>query len=109
MDVYRSKIVRFYGSWGSGIAELELSTGEMVSCENGPTVRALAAAYPDVIGPGHTVNVEALAGREIYWWLAEFGIVLGGFCPVELDETGELEQLAEETASRQPANDEEVQ
>ena len=84
----KGKILAFHGSWQSGLAQLEIQdseTGavELVPCDNAPTVRALASAFPDVIGSGHTVNQKAIAGKEIYWSLDVMGLVLGGFTPVK--------------------------
>lgn len=80
---HRGTIAGFRGTWGSGIAQLDLEDGRSIPCENAPTVRALAAAFPDVIGPGHTVNVEALKGIEIEYWYDDLGLMLGGFRPVD--------------------------
>ena len=83
----RGIIRGFRGSWSSGLGILFVDTKrglESIPCDNGATVRALAAAFGDeVIGEGHTVNNEALAGREIYYDVAPSG-VFEAFTPVEM-------------------------
>jgi len=88
MEVRKGKLVQFRGSWGSGLGTLEIEdsqTGEResVPCDNGATVRALEAAFGNVITPVHTANGNGYKGREVYWSLDEFGLVLAGFSPVE--------------------------
>jgi hypothetical protein len=83
----RGRIVRFEGSWMSGLGALVIEdhfTGcaEHVYCENAQTVRCLEGAFGDVIAPGHTVNQAAIAGREIFWSADGLGVLLG-FSPVE--------------------------
>ena len=82
----RGTIVEFRGSWLSGLATLIIHNDEgereIVPCENAATVRALEAAFGDVIGPGHTVNAEAIVGRKILYSTDPIG-VLEGFTPVE--------------------------
>lgn len=82
MGIMKGTIERFVGSWGSGLGYLVID-GVSVPCENGPTVRALDACFGDVITFGHSVNQEAIKGKEIYWSYDEFGLILGGFTPVE--------------------------
>jgi hypothetical protein len=84
----RQGIIRgFHGSWCSGLATLEIEdskTGQVegIPCDNGPTVRALDAAFGDVIGPGHTVKQHAgFIGKEILWDYDDMGLVLGYFGP----------------------------
>ena len=77
----RGVIQAFHGSWLSGFAELELDT-EAVTCENAPTVRALDAAFGDVITSGHSVNQDAIRGREIVYDVDELGL-LAWICPIE--------------------------
>jgi len=89
MEIRKGKLVQFRGSWGSGLGTLEIEdseTGECepVPCDNGATVRALEAAFGNVITPVHTANGGGYKGREVYWSLDEFGLVLAGFTPVEL-------------------------
>jgi benzoyl-CoA reductase/2-hydroxyglutaryl-CoA dehydratase subunit BcrC/BadD/HgdB len=81
-EVHRGVIEEFRGSWMSGLATLVIS-GEPVPCENAPTVRALEAAFGNVIAPGHTVNQEAIRGKEIYWSYDDMGLVLESFTPVD--------------------------
>ena len=81
-DMHRGTITGFQGTWGSGLGCL-LVDYVRVLCENAPTVRALEGAFGDVIAPGHTVNQEAIIGREIYYSMDDLGLVLGGFTPVD--------------------------
>ena len=88
MEIRKGKLIQFHGSWGSGLATLEIEdseTGahELVPCDNGATVRALESAFGDVITEAHTANGDGYKGREVYWSFDELGLVLGGFTPVE--------------------------
>ncbi|MBA7622235.1 hypothetical protein ES703_29609 [subsurface metagenome] len=88
MEVKKGRLIQFRGSWGSGLATLEIEdseTGahELIPCDNGATVRALEAAFGDVITPGHTANGDGYKGKEVYWSFDELGLVLEGFTPVE--------------------------
>ena len=88
MEIKKGRLIQFRGSWGSGLGILEIEdseTGEheLVPCDNGATVRALEAAFGDVITEAHTANGDGYKGREVYWSLDEFGLVLEGFTPVE--------------------------
>ena len=88
MKIRKGKLIRFSGSWGSGLGTLEIEdsvTGvrQCVPCDNGATVRALEAAFGNVITPGHTANGGTYKGREVYWSYDELGLTLGGFTPVE--------------------------
>lgn len=81
-------ILDFRGSWSSGLATLVLKDRRgavrHVPCDNGPTVRALAAIFgSDVIGPGHTVNVAALRGKKVRYAMDDLGLVLGCIAPAE--------------------------
>ena len=87
MEIRKGKLIQFRGSWGSGLAVLEIEdseTGahELVPCDNGATVRALEAAFGDVITQGHTANGDGYKGQEVYWSYDELGLVLEGFTPV---------------------------
>jgi len=87
MEIKKGKLIQFHGSWGSGLATLEIEdseTGarELVPCDNGTTVRALEAAFGSVITPGHTANGDGYKGQEVYWSYDELGLVLAGFTPV---------------------------
>lgn len=91
MKIRRAVIQSIAGSFGSGILSLHLldsNTGELsiVHADNGPTVRALAASFPGVIGPGHTLHAPAVIDKEIFWWYDDLGLCLGGIAPVN-DET----------------------
>lgn len=82
----RGTIQGFAGSWGSGIATLTIREGDStvaIPCENAPTVRALAAMFPDVIGDGHCVNVGALEGQEVQFCMDDMGLMLGGLAPMD--------------------------
>jgi len=85
--IHKGKIQGFYGSWGSGLATLVIQddeTGQVeeIPCDNGATVRALDAAFGDVIGKGHTVNIRAIQGKKIYWGMDDYGLCLGWILPV---------------------------
>ena len=87
MEIKKGRLIQFRGSWGSGLGTLEIEdseTGahELVPCDNGATVRALEAAFGDVITEGHTANGDGYKSREVYWSYDEFGLVLEGFTPV---------------------------
>ena len=81
-EMRRGTITGFSGHWLSGIGYL-LVDGVGVPCENAPTVRALEGAFGDVIAEGHTVDQEAIIGRQIYYSMDDLGLVLGGFTPVD--------------------------
>lgn len=81
-EMQRGTITGFRGSWGSGLGYL-LIDDVAVPCDNAPTVRALDACFGDVIAEGHTVNQEAIIGKEIYYSMDDMGLVLGGFTPVD--------------------------
>jgi len=88
VEIKKGKLIQFHGSWGSGLGTLEIEdseTGEHehIPCDNGATVRALEAAFGNVITPVHTANGNGYKGKEVYWSYDEFGLVLGGFTPVE--------------------------
>ncbi len=88
MEIRKGRLIQFRGSWGSGLATLEIEdseTGahELIPCDNGATVRALEAAFGNVITPAHTANGDGYKGKEVYWSLDELGLVLEGFTPVE--------------------------
>jgi len=88
VEIRKGRLIQFSGSWGSGLGTLEIedsetSVHELVPCDNGATVRALEAAFGNVITPAHTANGGGYKGREVYWSLDEFGLVLAGFTPVE--------------------------
>lgn len=99
--IYSGTITGFSGSWGSGIATLFVNE-RPVPCENSPTVRALAEAFPDVIGEGHRVNVQSLVGKRILFSTGEFGL-LEGFTPEDdadllherIDEEGLIYEVKE--------------
>lgn len=87
MEIMKGTILRFAGTWMSGLGFLVVDTEDrgiiQVPCDNAPTVRALDGAFGGVIDRGHTVNQDAIVGREIYFSYDDFGMVLGGFTPVE--------------------------
>lgn len=80
-------IQAFYGSWGSGLAQLEVQTEngvEMLMADNGPLVRALDACFGGVIQENHTASVEHLRGEPIAFSVDFMG-VMEGFDPIEPD------------------------
>lgn len=85
---HRGTILGFSGSWQSGIAQLAIGRSEngrdviehQIPCENGPTARALIAAF-ECAGPGHSVDNQKLYGRRIAYTLDECGL-LATFTPV---------------------------
>jgi hypothetical protein len=85
--IHKGTILGFEGSWGSGMGFLILEDSEThtcmrIPCENAPTVRALEAAFGNVIGDAHDVKGKGShIGKEIYWSYDEMGLVLGGFTP----------------------------
>ena len=88
MEIRKGRLIQFHGSWGSGLGTLEIEDSEIgehehVHCDNGATVRALEAAFGNVITPGHTASGNGYKGREVYWSYDEFGLILAGFTPVE--------------------------
>jgi len=88
MEIRKGRLIQFRGSWGSGLGILEIKdseTGECepVPCDNGATVRALEAAFGNVITDGPTANGDGDKGQAVYWSLDELGLVLEGFTPVE--------------------------
>ncbi len=91
MEVNKGIIRGFRGSWGSGLGFLlieDAQTGliEPVPCDNGPTVRALQAAFGGTIAGGHTVNPDgAFIGQAITWGYDDLGLCLGWFEPGEVE------------------------
>ena len=73
-------ITGLHCQWGSGIALLIIN-GHPVPCENPAAIRALDAAFGDVIIEGHTVDDATIIGKEIEYEV-EHG-VLSWFAPVE--------------------------
>lgn len=82
----RGTIEDFRSHRSSGIAHLvvRLEDGHrtLVACENGPTVRALDACFGGVIGPGMTVQVDAIRGKQIEFSRDDIGL-MKWFEPVE--------------------------
>ena len=82
MNVLRDKFVAFRGSWGSGLAGLELEHDCLYS-DNGPLARALDNLAQDLgqesIIRDHTVHSQPLEGVELVVWRDEMGLCLGGF------------------------------
>ena len=86
-EIHRGKIMDFGGSWGSGLAVLTIKDSDTkevrrLTVENAPTVRSLEAAFGEVIGPSHTLNVKAIKGKEIFWGPGEW-LDMGWFVPVD--------------------------
>lgn len=91
----RGTIERFEGSWSSGLATLVFQDGERVPCDNGPTARALIAAF-GCAGGGHTIDNRRLRGKEVYWEWDDMGLVLGGLVAVDqltADEVSKLDEV----------------
>ena len=82
MILHRGIIEGFSGSWGSGLGYLIVS-GRAIPVDNGATVRALDAAFGNVIAEGHTVDQSAFVGQDIVYAMDEFGLVMAGFVPVD--------------------------
>lgn len=80
MTTYKGTLIGFGGSWRSGIGYLLFSDRPAVMCENAPTVRALQAAYGDVIGEAHTAKIKS--PREIVYSVDDMGL-LTAFTPAE--------------------------
>lgn len=82
------KIIEFRGSWNSGIATLviehEDGTRVNVPCDNAPTVRALNAAYGNVIQHGHKASTKPFIDKWIYYAWDNMGLMLAGFEPQEI-------------------------
>jgi hypothetical protein len=87
-DMERGTIEGFRGSWMSGLGYLIIN-GHGVPCDNGATVRALESAFGGVIAEGHTVNREAIEGKEVFY-STDFMGVLEGFTPVMEEDLNEL-------------------
>jgi len=88
VEVRKGRLIQFRGSWLSGLGSLEIEDSETgvrehVPCDNGATVRALEAAFGNVITPGHTANSGGYKSQEVYWSYDELELVLDGFTPVE--------------------------
>jgi len=102
--IHKGTIRGFSGSWGSGLASVVIENSNgfavMVPVENGAFVRAAEDAFGNVIAPGHTVNVDALAGQEIFYWFDELGMLMSGFLPV-----AEADEEFEEQYRSQPTED----
>lgn len=79
----KAKILDFRGSWSSGIATLivehEDGSRHDVYCDNGQTARALEAAFGNVITRGHCLDVEAIKGKTIDYYMDDMGLVMAGF------------------------------
>jgi|TARA_Y100000034_G_scaffold65907_1_gene79564 hypothetical protein len=81
-EILEGTIKGFGGSWGSGLGILVFEEGPAVYCENPSTVRALDAAFPGFIAPGHAIDNDVIAGKRITYSV-DFAGILGGFTPVE--------------------------
>lgn len=102
MSVSRSRISNVEGSWGSGLATMEVETlqprqdqpwpvltvkHETLAVENAQFFRALENAFGGVIQPGHSVDLRRVIGQEIYWVGEDWNpSCLAGFIPVDLDD-----------------------
>ncbi len=86
-QIYRAKILGFQGSWGSGMAflnveDLDTGTIEAVPADSGPLGRALGSAF-GAIGSGHTIDNSQIEGQEIFYVMDDMGLTMGCFMPVE--------------------------
>ena len=89
MTIHKGVISGFRGSRDSGIGFLVIS-GVPVPCDNAPCVRALQACFGGFIGEDHTVNNEAIKGKEIYYSVDVAGL-LEAFTPTD-EAPGDLVQ-----------------
>jgi hypothetical protein len=106
MKIYKGTILQLSGSWGSGLAMLDIADERRghirIPCENGPAVRALDDCFGGVIGPGHTILPEGgCAGKEIYYFLDDIGL-LSGFSPVD-GAPDEIVEEYEKAARKRPS------
>ena len=80
-------IVGFGGSWGSGLAFLQLDTDEglvSIPADNGPLARALRHMFGDeVYGEAHSINQAAIVGKQVVWDYDDMGLCLGYLAPAE--------------------------
>lgn len=85
-DIFMGKITGYESSWGSGMATLivELPSGEKthVHADSGPLGRALGDMF-DAYSPGHSINADKVIGHNVFFWMDEMGLTLGGLIPVE--------------------------
>ncbi len=83
--IYKSEIIEYRGSWGTGIGHLHLKnedgSTQVIPCENSPTVQALEDAFGNVIIESRDTDVDGLRNQWIYWYLDNLGLMLGGFVP----------------------------
>jgi hypothetical protein len=83
--IRKGTLLSFSGSFGSGLGTLDIRDAktkkiDSVPCDNGPTVRALEAAFGDTITAGHRANGNGYKGWVVYWVVDDVG-VLAGFTP----------------------------
>lgn len=95
-EIYKGEIVRFSGSWGSGVGFLAIKdekSGKVKSipCENTTTVRGLENCFGNVISEGHCANGTGYVGKTIYYGWDDMGLLLGWFYPAEGDDGFVLE------------------
>jgi len=86
--IRKGRIQGFYGSWGSGLATLEIQddeTGQIeeIPCDNTATVRVLDAAFGGVIADGYAIDLQAIKGKCVYWGWDDFGLCLGWILPAD--------------------------
>jgi hypothetical protein len=68
------EITGFAGLAGSGLATLFIDDSPVL-CENTTTVRALEAAFGNIIGEGHTVNISSIIGQTIIYSVNSYGLL----------------------------------
>ena len=81
-SVKKGRIDGLGGSHGSGLAKLYIETEDgliTVPCDNGPTVRALDAAFPGFIQSNHSFDNQIIKGRPIAYVMDDMGLILGAF------------------------------
>lgn len=97
--VYRAEILGFQGSWGSGMAwlnvkDLDTKRVNAIPADSGPLGRALGDAF-GAIGEGHTIDNRAIEGEIIFYIMDDLDLTLGGFVP-EAEASTELWDAYEE-------------
>ena len=88
-EIHKGIIKGFSGSWGSGLAMLEIEDFQggrvEIPCDNAPTVRALENAFGNVIGNGYDVKSKpGYKNQEIFYTYDDMGLCLGRFVPASL-------------------------
>jgi len=93
-EVIRGKIISVSGSWGSGLATMQLQAGKKlvtVHGDNGVLIRALDGCY-GCITKGHTFSNDSIKGKEIIVVLESWGTI-AGWKPIEDCSDEDLQKL----------------